>query len=65
MDRGTDYNEKENKRHTTAVPMNQTWKQLEGSQETAVPAGEKEVQSNTQEYKDAFMEAILQRYHDV
>ena len=65
VDRGTDYNEKENKRHKTAIQTNQTWKQLEGSQETAVPAGEKEVRSITQEYRDAFMEAILQHYHDV
>jgi hypothetical protein len=65
VDEGTHYNEEENKRHKTSIPTNQTRPQLEGIQETAVPAGENEVRSNTRENKDAFMEAILQRFHGV
>jgi hypothetical protein len=40
-----------NECHKTVIPANQTQQQLEGSQETPVPAGEKEVCSNTQEDK--------------
>jgi len=64
VDRGTDYNEKKINAIRRRYQRTKHDNNLREARKP-VPAGEKEVRSITEEHKDAFMEAILQRYHDV